>query len=184
MAGRVLTDTVAMGRVALLLAEMDEAYSQLVARLDGLTDEEFFWQPVHDCWTIYRDQSGRWTYHYAIPEPQPAPMTTIGWQVVHLALCKVMYHEWAFGAARLTWPELDVPCSVAQAANVLATGQEALRGRLAGLEDEQLDEQVLTNWGERWPAWRIFWAMVNHDAVHTGAIGHLRDAYYWRRTRT
>ena len=77
MAGRVLIDTVAMGRVALLLAEMDEAYSQLVARLDGLTDEEFFWQPVHDCWTIYQDQSGRWTYHYAIPEPQPAPMTTI-----------------------------------------------------------------------------------------------------------
>jgi hypothetical protein len=24
-------------------------------RLDGLTDEEFFWQPVGDCWTIYQD---------------------------------------------------------------------------------------------------------------------------------
>ena len=81
---------------------MDEAYARLRARHDGLSDAEFFWQPVADCWTIYQAPSGRWTYHYAIPDPVPAPVTTIGWQLVHVALCKVMYHEWAFGAARTT----------------------------------------------------------------------------------
>jgi DinB superfamily len=172
-----------VGPVQLLLAQMDEAYARLVARLDGLADEEFFWQPVGDCWTIYQDQSGGWTYHYAIPDPQPAPMTTVGWQLVHVALCKVMYHEWAFGAARLTWPQLDVPHSVEQA-TVLDVGQHQLRDDLVTLANHQLDQQVLTNWGERWPAWRIFWAMINHDALHTGAIGHLRDAYYWRNART
>jgi len=36
---------------------------------------------------------------------------------------------------------------------------------------------VLTNWGEKWPAWRIFWAMIEHDLHHGGEIGALRDLY-------
>jgi hypothetical protein len=31
--------------------------------------------------------------------------------------------------------------------------------------------------GERWPAWRVLWAMVDHDAHHGGEIGCLRDLY-------
>ena len=62
---------------------MDDAYTRLRARLTGLTDDEFFWQPAADAWTIYEDRPGHWTYHYAIPDPEPAPLTTIGWQVVH-----------------------------------------------------------------------------------------------------
>jgi hypothetical protein len=30
-----------------------------------------------------------------------------------------------------------------------------------------------------WPAWRIFTTMTDHDALHTGAIGNLRDLYCW-----
>ena len=169
-----------MDRVQLLLVQTDEAYARLRARLEGLTDTEFFWQPVRDSWTIYKDASGRWTYDYAIPDPVPAPITTIGRQLVHVALCKVMYHEWAFGTARLTWREVEAPHSVDQAMAVLEAGHRQLRGHLARLSDGELDQEVLTNWGERWPAWRIFWAMVDHDALHTGAIGQLRDDYQWR----
>ena len=24
-------------------------------RLEGLTDDEYFWEPVRDCWTLHRD---------------------------------------------------------------------------------------------------------------------------------
>jgi len=65
-----------------------------------------FWQPVADAWTIFEDHPGHWEYNYAIPDPDPAPVTTIGWQIVHVATCKQMYHEWAYGPAKLTWPEL------------------------------------------------------------------------------
>jgi len=41
------------------------------------------------------------------PHPDPAPFTTIGWRLVHVAECKVMYHEYAFGGAKLTFPEID-----------------------------------------------------------------------------
>jgi hypothetical protein len=163
----------------MLLEMLDEAYVRLRDRLEGVSDEEFFWQPVPDCWTIYQDPSGRWTYHYAVPEPEPAPVTTIGWQLVHLGTCKVMYHEWAFGAAKLTFPDLIIPSTAVGAIALLEHGQARLRGELRGIAESRLDEPVKTNWGELWPAWRIFWAMIDHDALHAGAIGHLRDLYLW-----
>lgn len=159
---------------------MDKGYARLRARLAGLTDAEFFWQPLPESWTIYEDRAGHWTYHYAIPDPDPAPTTTIGWQLVHLGTCKVMYHEWAYGTARLTWPDLDIPHSAVSALDLLEVGHRLLRNDLQGTSEAQLDEPCKTNWGETWPAWRIFWAMTDHDAFHGGAIGYLRDLYYWR----
>jgi hypothetical protein len=44
--------------VNLLLAEMDEVYPTLRLRLEGLTDEEFFWEPVPSCWTVRLGEDG------------------------------------------------------------------------------------------------------------------------------
>jgi hypothetical protein len=169
-----------MARRTLLLTMLDDTYSRLLARVQGLTDDEFFWQPIPNCWTIYRGARSRWTYHYAEPDPDPAPVTTIGWQLVHVVLCKIMYHEWAYGSAQLTWPALDIPYTAADAIALLEHAHAQLRGDLQGLSESQLDEPRKTNWGELWPAWRIFWTMIDHDALHGGAIGTLRDLYRWR----
>jgi hypothetical protein len=170
-----------MSRAALLLTATDGAFTRLRERLEGLTDEEFSWEPVPGCWTIFRDDAGRWRYSYAIPDPRPAPVTTIGWQVVHVATSKVMYHEYGYGPARLTWPELDVPHTAAGAIALLERGHALLRADLAGLADADLDEPRPTNWGERWPAWRIFSVLADHDALHAGTIGCLRDLHLWTR---
>ena len=60
----------------------------------------------------------------------------------------------------------------------------ALAGTLNRLSDHDLEEPRQTNWGEMWPAWRIFWTMADHDAFHGGVIGYLRDLFYWRADRT
>ncbi|HWD45818.1 MAG TPA: DinB family protein [Actinomycetota bacterium] len=166
-----------MSRVALLLSQMDEVYDRLRRRLEGLTDDEYLWEPAPGCWTVHRDRGGVWVVDYAEPDPDPPPLTTIGWRLAHLADCKVMYHEWAFGEQRLTWPELAAPATAAEALARLEEGHGLLRADLAGLDDEQLDGPRLTNWGERWPAWRIVWTMIDHDAHHGGEIGCLRDLY-------
>jgi DinB superfamily len=96
-----------MSRVGLLLAQMDEVYGRLRGRLEGLSDEEYLWEPVPGCWTVHRDPSGAWVADYVEPDPDPPPFTTIGWRLVHLADCKVMYHEWALASAASpspTWP--------------------------------------------------------------------------------
>jgi hypothetical protein len=88
-----------------------------------------------------------------------------------------MYHEHAFGPARLTWDELIVPHTAVAAVASLEENHVRLCAALDGLNDGDLLEMRLTNWGEHWPTWRIFWVMAGHDLHHGGEIGCLRDLY-------
>jgi hypothetical protein len=66
---------------------------QLRPRLQGLTDDEYFWEPVPGCWNVRRRGessapiaagSGEFTIDFALPEPDPAPVTTIAWRLGHV----------------------------------------------------------------------------------------------------
>ncbi|MGK5558272.1 DinB family protein [Actinomadura kijaniata] len=66
---------------------------QLRARLDGLTDEEYFWEPAPGCWSVrprgtgtapVRAGSGAMTIDFAAPPPDPPPLTTIAWRLGHV----------------------------------------------------------------------------------------------------
>ncbi len=163
--------------VLLLLAELDEAWQSLLRRLEGLVDDEFFWEPVSGCWTVRQDLEDRWIVDYAVPAPDPPPFTTIAWRMVHVAACKVMYFEYAFGPGKLTWDELEIPYTAASAVIWLEAGQARLRSALEGLTDADLEEMRPTNWGDQWPTWRIFWTMASHDLHHGAEVGCLRDLY-------
>jgi DinB superfamily len=163
--------------VELLAVELDEAYRMIRDRVDGLDDAEFWWEPAPDCWTIRQRPDGRWAADYAVPDPEPAPVTTIGWRLVHVGECKIMYHEYAFGAGKLTWPEIDSAHDASAAIAQLEEGHALLVADLHALASDALERPVLTNWGEEWPAWRVFWTMIHHDVHHGAEIGALRDLY-------
>jgi len=66
---------------------------QLRDRLAGLTDDEYFWEPVPDCWSVrprgtgtapVRAGSGAMTIDFAMPEPDPPPFPTIAWRLGHV----------------------------------------------------------------------------------------------------
>jgi DinB family protein len=66
---------------------------QLRPRLDGLTDREYFWEPVADCWNIRREHevrtsqssgSGDYRLEFEWPEPDRVPVTTIAWRLGHI----------------------------------------------------------------------------------------------------
>src|SRR5439155_21377212 len=68
---------------------------QLRPRLDGLTDGEYFREPVPGCWSVRRraesDPSvahgaGEYVIESAWPEPTPPPVTTIAWRLGHLVV--------------------------------------------------------------------------------------------------
>ena len=84
------------------------------------------------------------------------PVTTIGWRLVHIALCKVIYHEWAFGPAKLDFVTVDNPHNVASSVSMLERGQSLLRSDLVSVGEEGLARRVLTNWGEEWPVAHLF----------------------------
>lgn len=84
--------------LASVLRSLDYSKGELYARLDGLADDEYRWEPVPGCWTITRDDDG-WT---ASNDPEesggsdPAPFTTIAWRMWHLWDCFESYSERAF----------------------------------------------------------------------------------------
>ena len=163
--------------VQFLSAVMEEAYQNLGNRQKGLKDEEFFWEPIPDCWTVRQDEQGRWMVDYEQPDPEPAPFTTIGWRLVHVATCKIMYHEYAFGDQTLTWDNIVIPHTADEAISLLEEGHKRLKDVLVKLTDTDLEKMVYTNWGEQWPIQKIFWVMISHDLHHGGEIGCMRDMY-------
>jgi hypothetical protein len=166
------------GSRAILLHGMRVAYDRLRSTVEGLTDDEFFWEPVPDCWTVRRGEDGKWSADYPdFPHPDPPPFTTIGWRLVHIAENKLMYHEYAYGAARLVWPDIDSTHTARDAVRSLDDWHALLLADLEQVDQRELEALVRTNWGEEWPAWRVFWTMIEHDVHHGAEISMLRDLY-------
>ncbi len=73
------------GRTELLRLRLEEAWTARRDRIAGLTDDAYLGEPVPGCWTVRADDDGRWVTDDAIPDPDPAPLTTIAWRLVHVA---------------------------------------------------------------------------------------------------
>lgn len=67
--------------------------NQLRSRLDGLSDEEYLWEPVAGAWSVrprgtattpMAAGDGVFTLDWAYPQPTPAPFTTIAWRLAHV----------------------------------------------------------------------------------------------------
>src|SRR4051812_13339681 len=90
---------------------------RLARRCDGVADEEYFWPPAPGSWAVKPDSAAPsgWSYDYDVPPPQPAPMTTIAWRLVHVAANNWIYWEYAFGPGLRTFPDLPVPSTASAA---------------------------------------------------------------------
>lgn len=58
-------------------------YGRTRRRLDGLTEDEYLWEPVPDCWSVRPDASGVMRADHAVVHRDP-PFTTIAWRLWHL----------------------------------------------------------------------------------------------------
>jgi DinB superfamily len=174
----------------LLRGEFEDSCNSLHKVLDGVGDEEFFWEPVADCWTVHprsqsrgvsADGSGSWVIDYDPGQPQPAPFTTIAWRTVHVAAVNYLYWDYAFDSASLTF-DLELPGSVTEATDWLFASHEPIRDAMSGLTDTDLDRLAPTNWGEQWPLHQILATLVKEQVHHGAEISLLRDLYRNRAT--
>jgi hypothetical protein len=88
-------------------------------RLDGLTDEEYFWEPGEGCWNVrHRGTShaplavgsGAYTIDFAYPEPSPAPVTTIAWRLGHILVGVLGVRNAShFGGPPVSYEDFDYP---------------------------------------------------------------------------
>ncbi|MEJ3744470.1 DinB family protein [Actinomycetes bacterium KLBMP 9797] len=158
-------------------------------RLDGLTDDEYRWEPAPGAWSVRRRADadpgaahgrGDHVIEYAWPEPSPPPVTTIAWRLGHLIVgvfgvraathfggppCD--YDTWAYaGTAAEALRQLDAAYAV-WTAGVRGLGAEGL-ARPCGPGEGPYAEFPLA----------ALVLHINREAIHHGAeIALLRDLY-------
>jgi uncharacterized damage-inducible protein DinB len=101
---------------------------------------------------------------------------------LHVAACKIMYDDYAFGSGSLRFatPEVE-PLAGREAprdevVSWLERAHDGLVEHTAALADDvELDRPRRTNWGELRPTRWILAAMITHDAYHAGEINHIRS---------
>jgi hypothetical protein len=122
------------------------------------------------------DGSGEWVIDYEVPDPEPAPVTTIAWRLVHIAAVNYLYWDYAYGPATMSF-DLEMPGSAGAAVTWLVESQQPFTAKLAELTDADLEAPCKTNWGDIWPAYRIFTTLIDEQVHHGAEISLLRDLY-------
>lgn len=176
-----------------LLDQLEWHWSaQLRPRLEGLTDEEYLWEPVPGCWSVrprgqsaaaIQGGSGDHVIEFAFPPPVPEPITTIAWRLGHVIVgCLGARNASHFGGPPEDYMTHDYPGDAATALAQLDEAYARWTEGVRGLDDAALARPV----GEAEGPWaeRSLMTLVlhiNREVIHHGAeIALLRDLYAHR----
>jgi DinB superfamily len=175
---------------ALLVGQLEFYWDvHLRPRLDGLTDEEYLWEPVDGAWSVRRAEDGGYKLDGWQPEPSPPPVTTIAWRMVHIgATCLANRASTFFGDgsvpgdADMADPRhvpTNLPGTAADAIAFLEWAYRWWHGGIASLDEEALATPLGPKGG---PYARDSMAAlvvhINREVMHHGAeICLLRDLY-------
>ena len=166
-------------------------HQQLRPRLEGLTDEEYRWEPVPGAWNVRpRGTStapiaaggGDFTIDFATPEPDPPPFTTIAWRIGHLVVgvlgARVATH---FGGPPIDYATHDYPGDAAGALAQLDQAYSAWIAGVRGLGPDGLRRPCGPGEGP-WASHPMAGLVmhINREVLHHGAeVALLRDLYLW-----
>jgi hypothetical protein len=167
----------------------DEWDRHLRPGLEGLSDEEYLWEPVAGCWSIRPRAEARSPMaagggdvvaDFAYPEPSPPPVTTIAWRMGHVSVGVLgMRASNHFGDGALTYQNADWQLTAAGGLAMLDAAYEAWTTPLRALGEADLARPCGPAEGE-WSAF-AFGALVLHisrEVIHHGAeMLLLRDLY-------
>jgi hypothetical protein len=165
---------------------------QLRPRLDGLTDDEYRWEPVPGAWNVRpRGTSsapisvgaGEFTIDFAMPQPDPPPVTTIAWRIGHIVVgvlgMRVASH---FGGRPFDYNTHEYP---GDAATAMAQLDECYAGWIKGVRGLGADGlarpcgPVERPWADEPMAALVL--HINREMLHHGAeIALLRDLFHWK----
>ena len=169
-----------------LITAFDYVWARLTSRLTGLTDEEYFWEPVPGCWSLRQGDDGWWRLDGGGgggPAPDPVPVTTIAWRLGHLGgLAVGGFADRRFGDGTLTIGQISFPHHAGEVAGFLDEHYRTWRAGLTGLGPGEWEAPLGPSWGTFAEANTIDLALhVLDEVIHHGAeVGLLRDLYSHR----
>lgn len=166
--------------------------NHLRPRFDGLTDEEYFWEPVSTCWSVRPKGvapegsaigEGEYAIDYVYPEPTPVPVTTIAWRLAHIIVGifggRTHRH---FGGPAITYETHAYATTAKEALKQLDEGYAGWSAGVRGLGEEGLTRPC----GQAEPMYpdspmAALVLHINRETIHHGAeIALLRDLYAHR----
>jgi uncharacterized damage-inducible protein DinB len=170
----------------------DQVWQRIRARINGLSDEEYFWEPAPGCWSIRQRDDGTWMADWPLPRPEPEPFTTIAWRLWHLIDCygEDRAPKWLDVPAQgapigFDGPDGAPPATAPDAVALLERAHERWDAHLGLAENDRLSESVGPVAGPHY-ADRTRAAYVMHmldEFIHHGAeIALLRDLWRWQHT--
>ncbi|NKZ07886.1 DinB family protein [Actinomadura latina] len=173
-----------------LVGQLDWHWRNLLRpRLDGLTDEEYFWEPAPGGWSVRPRGTvaspmpagvGEYVIDFAYPEPVPPPVTTIAWRLAHIIVgvlgMRVAGH---FGGPPVDYETFRYAGSADEALDQLDAGYAAWLDGVRGLGPDDLARPSGPAEApyEDLPLAALV-LHINREVVHHGAeIALLRDLY-------
>ena len=161
--------------------------AHLLPRLEGLTDEEFFWEPVEDCWSVRR-RGDEWALDGDDRGGPASPVTTIAWRLCHVAVENIGSRANAFFGKDLQTEGSSmhddryappVPGTAQDAVALLVHSHQRWREGLAGLDDEAMMKPLGPMGGPfADDAMAALALHVSRETMHHGGeIGTLRDLF-------
>ncbi|MFF0342999.1 DinB family protein [Kribbella sp. NPDC004875] len=161
-----------------LLDLSDFAWQRLRQRMQGLTDEEYFWEPFDGCWTVRKNANGYVADSSPIP-PAPAPFTTLAWRITHIIDILQAERTATWFGHEATGDAPGVPGSAAAAVDALDHAYDVWRQRLAALSQDDLDRPMGDVAGPYADDDGTSFALhILDELIHHGAeVGTVRDFY-------
>ncbi len=167
----------------LITDSLDYVWARVRGRMDGLTDEEYLWEPARPAWSVKPVGGGRWEIERE-GDPEPAPVTTIAWRMWHIAVeCLDGYSRRAFdGAHGVELEGHEWVGTAAEALSATDAAWAAFRGGVGTLDEEGMARKIGPDFGPY--AEDSYAALILHahdEIVHHGAeIALLRDLWRYR----
>lgn len=165
---------------------------QIRPRLDGLSDDEYRWEPVPGCWSVRRRGEavspmaaggGDIVMDFAYPPPDPEPVTTIAWRLGHLIVgvfgVRADAHFGAAGATPVDYQSWEWSWDAAGALAQLDEQYGAWLVGVRGLDQGALERPCGPAEGPyaEYPFGALI-LHINREAIHHSAeIALLRDLY-------
>ena len=150
-------------------------------RMEGLTDDEYFWEPAPGCWSIRPRAhavtsqpagAGNLVVDWEFPEPEPPPLTTIAWRLAHVTVGVFgLRNASHFGGPPVTYTTVEWPEHADEALARLDGAYATWIAGVAALDDAGLDRPVGPAEGPF--AELPYRALILH--VHREAIHHLAE---------
>ncbi len=170
--------------------QLNVSWSLLSLHLEQVTDEEALWEPVSNCWNVRRKTDGTWAADWAVPEPEPIPVPTIGWVMWHIGLWWSTAYKQCFehsdaATAEFDWSEAASmtpwPGDVKSATIWLNECRDQWADALKSLSRAELDSTTRSGWfadGSLTLGHVLAWANVElmKNASEIGSLRLLRGA--------